>query len=179
MAEVVVAREDEVPPGRAIRVWVNDEPVGIYNIGGELFAIGDVCTHEDFSLSDGELIEDHEVECALHGSRFDLRTGLALCLPATGAVPTYKVWVDNGDIKVEVAGIGDQATSGRTGATRRWNRRDRSAVALRLPQSPAPDWAARPRARWYGHPRRRNAGGWVRSRGGARRCAAPGRVHTR
>lgn len=101
MAEVVVARERDVPPGRAIRVWVNDEPVGIYNIGGELFAIGDVCTHEDFSLSDGELIDDHEVECALHGSRFDLRTGRALCLPATGAVPTYKVWVDNGDIKVE------------------------------------------------------------------------------
>lgn len=101
MAEVVVARAEEVPPGRTIRVWVNDEPVGIYNIGGELFAIGDTCTHEDFSLTDGELIEDHEVECALHGSRFDLRTGRALCMPATGAVPTFRVWVDNGEIKIE------------------------------------------------------------------------------
>lgn len=101
MAAVEVAREEDVPPGKVIRVWVNDEPVGIYNIGGELFAIGDVCTHEDFSLSDGELIEDHEVECALHGSRFDLRTGRALCLPAVGAVPTYTVWVENGAIMVE------------------------------------------------------------------------------
>jgi len=75
MAIQEVAREGDVPPGGVIRVWVNDEPVGIYNIGGELFAIGDTCTHEDFSLSDGEIIEDHEVECALHGSRFDLRSG--------------------------------------------------------------------------------------------------------
>jgi 3-phenylpropionate/trans-cinnamate dioxygenase ferredoxin subunit len=101
MAIVEVGREDEVPPGTAIRVWVNDEPVGIYNVDGELFAIGDTCTHEDFSLTDGGLIEDHTVECALHGSRFDLRSGAALSMPATGAVPTYPVWVENGVIKVE------------------------------------------------------------------------------
>jgi len=101
MAIVEVGREGDVPPGGVIRVWVNDEPVGIYNIGGELLAIGDTCTHEEFSLSDGGLVEDHEVECALHGSRFDLRTGRALCMPAVGAVPSYKVWVEGGVIKVE------------------------------------------------------------------------------
>jgi 3-phenylpropionate/trans-cinnamate dioxygenase ferredoxin subunit len=101
MASIEVAREGDVPLGGVIRVWVNDEPVGIYNIGGEFFAIGDTCTHEDFSLSDGDLIEDHEVECALHGSRFDLRTGRALCLPAVLPVPTYRVWVEDGAIMVE------------------------------------------------------------------------------
>lgn len=101
MAVIEVGREEDVPPGRAIRVWVNDEPVGIYNVDGEFFAIGDICTHQDFSLSDGELIEDHTVECALHGSRFDLRTGEALEMPATGAVPTYPIWVEDGVLKLE------------------------------------------------------------------------------
>ncbi len=101
MASVDVGRVEDVPPGSVVRVWVNDEPVGIYNVGGEFFAIGDTCTHEEFPLSDGGLVDDHEVECALHGSRFDLRTGRALCLPAVGAVQTYQVWVEDGVIKVE------------------------------------------------------------------------------
>jgi nitrite reductase/ring-hydroxylating ferredoxin subunit len=104
MAVIEVGREEDVPPGHAIRVWVNDEPVGIYNVDGEFFAIGDVCTHEDFSLADGELIEGHTVECALHGSRFDLRTGVALSMPATGAVPTYEIWVEDGVLKLEAPG---------------------------------------------------------------------------
>lgn len=101
MAAIEVAREEDLPPGTILRVWVDDEPVGVYNVNGELYAIGDICTHEDFSLSDGGIVEDHTVECALHGSRFDLRTGKALGMPATGAVPTYRVWVEDGAVLVE------------------------------------------------------------------------------
>jgi 3-phenylpropionate/trans-cinnamate dioxygenase ferredoxin subunit len=101
MAAIEVAREEDLPSGAILRVWVADEPVGVYNVNGELYAIGDTCTHEEFSLSDGGIVEDRTVECALHGSRFDLRTGKALGMPATGAVPTYRVWIEDGAVMVE------------------------------------------------------------------------------
>jgi len=80
---------------------VNDTPIAIFNVNGEYYAIGDTCTHEDFSLSEGEVFEDATVECALHGSRFDLRTGEALSLPATGSAGAYEIWVEDGVIKLE------------------------------------------------------------------------------
>ena len=101
MAVIDVAPESDLPNGKVMQVWVDDEPIGVYHVDGEFFAIGDVCTHQEYYLSNGELIEDHTVECALHGSTFDLRTGQALCMPATGAVPTYRVWVEDGIIKLE------------------------------------------------------------------------------
>lgn len=101
MEVVVVGPATDIPDGEVKRIWVGDEPVGVYNVKGQFFAIGDTCTHEDFSLSDGGDIEGYTVECALHGSRFDLKTGRALGMPATGAVPTYKVWVEDGVIKIE------------------------------------------------------------------------------
>lgn len=102
MAVVTVGREEDVAPGQALRVVVQGEPIAIFNVGGELYAIGDTCTHEEFSLSDGELVDDYTVECALHGAQFDLRTGAALSLPATLPTPTYPVWVEDGELKIEV-----------------------------------------------------------------------------
>ena len=102
MAVIDVSPESDLPNGKVTQVWVDDEPIGVYHVDGRYFALGDVCTHQEFYLSDGGLIEDHTVECALHGSKFDLRTGEALCMPATGEVPTYRVWVEDGIIKLEV-----------------------------------------------------------------------------
>ncbi|MGH2515452.1 MAG: non-heme iron oxygenase ferredoxin subunit [Ktedonobacterales bacterium] len=102
MGVVVVGQEDDVAPGVALRVVVEGTPIAIFNANGELYAIGDTCTHEEFSLSDGELVDDYTVECALHGAQFDIRTGKALCLPATGSAGSYPVWVEDGAIKLEV-----------------------------------------------------------------------------
>lgn len=102
MGVVVVGQEGDVVPGAALRVVVEGTPIAIFNANGELYAIGDTCTHEEFSLSDGELVDDYTVECALHGAQFDIRTGDALCLPATGNAGSYSVWVEDGAIKVEV-----------------------------------------------------------------------------
>jgi nitrite reductase/ring-hydroxylating ferredoxin subunit len=102
MGVVVVGQEGDVAPGAALRVVVEGTPIAIFNANGELYAIGDTCTHEEFSLSDGELVDDYTVECALHGAQFDIRTGDALCLPATGNAGSYSVWVEDGAIKVEV-----------------------------------------------------------------------------
>jgi len=98
---VSVLDADAVPPGEARRVVVGDEEIAIYNVDGELFATSDICSHEEASLSDGELF-DHVVECPLHGARFDVRTGRPLSLPAVYPVRTYPVRVVDGKVQVEI-----------------------------------------------------------------------------
>lgn len=100
---VSVARSDEIAAGAGKQVWVDEEPIAIFNVGGEYFAISDNCTHEDTPLSDGFLDEDEcDIECPLHGSRFDLRTGRALTLPAIFPARVFKVTVEGDEIKIEV-----------------------------------------------------------------------------
>ncbi|MGO9078714.1 MAG: non-heme iron oxygenase ferredoxin subunit [Streptosporangiaceae bacterium] len=92
----------DVPEGGAHGVEVGGEPVAIVRTGGEVFALRDVCSHEEVSLSDGE-IYDHTVECWLHGSCFDVRTGKPTGPPATAAVPAYPVKIDGGDVYVALS----------------------------------------------------------------------------
>ena len=88
----VIATIDEIPDGGMKQVAVKGEPVGLYRVGDEVFAIGDHCTHEETYLTDSEFeAEDFEVECPLHGSRFDVRDGSVRILPATKPVVTYPV----------------------------------------------------------------------------------------
>ncbi len=97
IAWVEVGPESELPPG-AHRVYeVEGRFVGVYNVGGELYAIEDVCTHDGNPLSDGP-VEDHEVICPRHGARFCLRTGAALSPPAYEPVATFPVAVRAGRI---------------------------------------------------------------------------------
>lgn len=84
-----------LPRGRGIRVTVGDEKIAMFRIGDEVYAIGDVCSHAEASLSEGEVF-DTEVECPRHGSEFDLKTGEPQSLPATRPVPTYGVAVEDG-----------------------------------------------------------------------------------
>jgi 3-phenylpropionate/trans-cinnamate dioxygenase ferredoxin subunit len=90
---------DDVPDEGAIRVWLGDEPVCIARSNGDVHAISDVCSHAEVALSEGE-VENGTVECWLHGSRFDLKTGHPTGLPATKSVPVYATNVDDGDIYV-------------------------------------------------------------------------------
>ncbi|HET8628933.1 MAG TPA: bifunctional 3-phenylpropionate/cinnamic acid dioxygenase ferredoxin subunit [Thermomicrobiales bacterium] len=99
MEFVKVARVDEIAPETALRVEVGDEPIAVFNLDGEFYAICDTCSHEEASLSDGDIFGD-VVECPLHGSQFDIRTGKALTLPAVLPVATYDVQVEDGDIFV-------------------------------------------------------------------------------
>jgi len=96
-----VARASDIPPGCAARVEIDDVPVAIFNVGGTFYAIDDTCTHEDCSLSQGELT-DHLVECPCHGSRFDVRTGEVLNLPAVIPVGTHRVAVTGDQVLVDV-----------------------------------------------------------------------------
>lgn len=97
---VKVATVEEVAPGTSRRVDVAGTPVALTRTAdGELFAIKDVCSHADVALSEGE-VEGCTIECWLHGSQFDLRTGRPLSLPAIVAVPVYEVRLVDGAIEV-------------------------------------------------------------------------------
>jgi 3-phenylpropionate/trans-cinnamate dioxygenase ferredoxin subunit len=91
----------DVPQDGAVSVDLGGIEVAIVRSGGEVFAIRDECSHAAIPLSEGE-VEDCEIECWLHGSRFDLRTGKAINLPATEPVPVYPCTVDGGDVLVDV-----------------------------------------------------------------------------
>ena len=91
----------ELPEEGAIGVEVNGEPVAVIRAEGEVFALRDVCSHAEVPLSEGE-IYDHTVECWLHGSCFDLRTGRPTAMPATVPVPVYPVKIEGDDVYVAV-----------------------------------------------------------------------------
>ena len=96
-----IAQLDDLPNGERLFVDIGDEPVVIFNIAGEIFAIGDLCTHDDGPLGDGDL-EDHNVVCPRHGAEFDVRTGKAMSMPAVVDIPAYPVQVRDGVIFVGI-----------------------------------------------------------------------------
>jgi 3-phenylpropionate/trans-cinnamate dioxygenase ferredoxin subunit len=96
---VTVARVGEIPEGGVKVTWLDDQPVAVFHVGGEYFAMDDLCTHDGGELATGSL-QDHEIECPRHGARFDIRTGAVLCMPATSDVPTYAVRVQGDEIQV-------------------------------------------------------------------------------
>jgi len=95
---------DDLPDPGARRFEVDGRAVAVVRIGTDVYAIGDRCSHQDISLSEGEVDpDDRTIECWKHGSTFDLRTGKPLSLPATRAVPVYEVSVRDGRVFLEVA----------------------------------------------------------------------------
>jgi 3-phenylpropionate/trans-cinnamate dioxygenase ferredoxin subunit len=104
MVDVIdICPADELPPGAMRLVEWEDLEIGVFNCAGELLAIEDRCSHDDGNLVEGELDEETcTIECPRHGSKFDLRTGKPVNLPAYVPVDTFPVSVQNGVIKIEV-----------------------------------------------------------------------------
>jgi 3-phenylpropionate/trans-cinnamate dioxygenase ferredoxin subunit len=98
---VKACKLSDVPDEGAIRVELDGKPICIARSGGEVFAISDICSHADVALSEGD-VDDGKIECWLHGSLFDLRTGEPSGLPATRPVPTYPVTVEGDDVLVKM-----------------------------------------------------------------------------
>lgn len=102
MAFVKVATLGELPEGSVLGVEVDGKSVCLANCDGEVYAFQDNCSHRDFPLSNGELDPDEcAITCEWHGAEFDVRTGRALCLPATKPIAVYEVRLEGGDILVE------------------------------------------------------------------------------
>jgi 3-phenylpropionate/trans-cinnamate dioxygenase ferredoxin subunit len=101
---VEVGRIEDVPPGHAARVEIDEVPVAIFNLDGEFFCLDDTCTHAEASLSDGDLDTSRcAIECPLHGSAFSLRTGDPLSLPAVEPVRVHQIDTSDGVIRVALS----------------------------------------------------------------------------
>ena len=88
----------EVPDGRPVGVELaNGDQVCLVKVGAEIYAFADQCTHAEFPMSDGELVDDFVIECPLHGAQFDVRDGSVMEPPADTPLTVYHVEIrDNG-----------------------------------------------------------------------------------
>jgi 3-phenylpropionate/trans-cinnamate dioxygenase ferredoxin subunit len=104
MASETIALDD-LAPGTATRLVIDGIPIAVVRIDDDVYAISDVCSHANVSLSEGEVwCDEHEIECPKHGSTFDLRTGEPQTLPATQPVPVFRAEVADGKVTIHVEG---------------------------------------------------------------------------
>ncbi|HEX9730143.1 MAG TPA: non-heme iron oxygenase ferredoxin subunit [Gemmatimonadales bacterium] len=91
----------DLPESTLVGVALNDgEQVVLVRFGSAVYALQDCCSHADFPLSEGDVVDDYVIECALHGAQFDVRDGQALELPATEPLVTYAVRIDGEAVMV-------------------------------------------------------------------------------
>jgi 3-phenylpropionate/trans-cinnamate dioxygenase ferredoxin subunit len=103
MASTKICGFDELGVNEAVKVEIDGVPIVVVrDAAGDVFAIGDTCTHGDISLSEG-FVEDDTVECWAHGSKFSLKSGKPLNLPAYEPVPVYRVDLVDGDVYIDPA----------------------------------------------------------------------------
>ena len=98
-----VAKSSDLGHGemKYVEAGKNDEPIVLINVEGEFYALTDTCTHEEASLSDGEIIGD-EIECPLHGGALEIKTGLPAAFPVVVAAKIYPVRVVGDDVQIAV-----------------------------------------------------------------------------
>lgn len=101
MKRILACLAGALPEGKSLRL--DTEPViALFHIGGEYYAINDRCSHGTASMSEGYIDDDATVECPLHAATFCLKTGKALCLPATEPLQTYPVTVAEGAVFIDL-----------------------------------------------------------------------------
>ena len=103
MPDVRVCAVDDVEPSAKQQFVVDGVKVCVVHLEDAWYAIDDTCSHEDYSLCEGDVWEEErEIECWKHGSTFSLLTGEPQSLPATRPVPVYPVRVDGDDVIVTI-----------------------------------------------------------------------------
>ena len=98
---VPVARVEDIPNGGRIYVEFGGMIIVVFNIAGHYYATGDVCSHDNGPIGDGEL-DGHQLVCPRHGARFDVRSGKALTLPAVEDIPYFPTRVVDGQVEIGV-----------------------------------------------------------------------------
>ena len=101
MTYVQAAALVDVPDGGVLAVEIDGQEVALVRDGDDVYALRDECSHASIPLSEGD-VEGCEIECWLHGSRFDIRTGKPVNLPATEAVPTYPTQIEGDNVLVDL-----------------------------------------------------------------------------
>ncbi len=98
-----VCRLDDLADGTATKFDIDGRAVAVVRVGDDVYAIDDICTHANVSLTQGEVwCDELELECPKHGSAFSLITGMPGTLPATQPVEVFDATVDNGDVVVTI-----------------------------------------------------------------------------
>ena len=96
---VRVCATTDLLPGESKVVWAGNTPIMVLNYDGDFHALEDRCSHEDFALSEGNYDADEAtIECALHGAKFDVRDGRALCAPAYAPLLKFPVKLEDGAV---------------------------------------------------------------------------------
>lgn len=98
---IAIASVEDLPNGERLFVEIDNESIVVFNIAGGYYAIGDVCSHDNGPLGDGDL-DGYDVQCPRHGAKFDVRTGKVRSLPAVEDIPAYPVRVVDGQIEIGV-----------------------------------------------------------------------------
>jgi len=99
---VEAAKLADLPDGGALAVEIDGQEVALVRAGDDVYAIRDECSHASIPLSEGD-VEGCEIECWLHGSRFDLRTGKPLNMPATEPVPTFPTQITGDVVMIDLS----------------------------------------------------------------------------
>jgi len=94
-----IAPADQIPPGKRLFIAVRGNSIVLFNLAGYLYALGDICSHDDGPVGDGA-VEGSEIICPRHGAHFDIRSGKASSLPAVVDIPAYPVRVVNGIVEI-------------------------------------------------------------------------------
>ena len=108
---VDVAAADSVAEGEAKAFQVEATRVAVARANGQLYAVQDLCSHDDGPLGDGTL-EEYAIVCPRHGAKFDIRTGVVLAMPAAAPIETFPVMEKDGRIHVAVRDLGDDEVTG-------------------------------------------------------------------
>ena len=95
-----VAAADEIEEGEMIESLLGEREIALYKVEGRIYATGNICTHGAARLTEGYL-EGCEIECPLHQGRFDIRSGKAVCAPASEDIKAYEVRIDSGEVFVK------------------------------------------------------------------------------
>ena len=101
MDKIKTLKTSDLSLNRSKVINLGDKQIALFNYEGEYYALDDMCSHAEASLSEGD-VYDCKVECPLHGAEFDLKTGDAVTLPATKPVNKYKVNVEDDYIFLEM-----------------------------------------------------------------------------
>jgi 3-phenylpropionate/trans-cinnamate dioxygenase ferredoxin subunit len=107
---VKLATIEDIPENEVRAFEYNGQRIAIYHVEGQFYATSDICSHAYAELSEGFLdSDDCTIECPLHGSRFDIRTGDVLSLPAYAPIATYQLRVEGEDVLVELGDSSEAA----------------------------------------------------------------------
>lgn len=93
----------DLTTGKPQKVTLGDKDICVVRVNEEVFAVADICSHAEASLSEGE-VSGEKIECWLHGAEFNLRTGEAITPPATESLEVYEVKRDGDSVTIQERG---------------------------------------------------------------------------